>query len=348
MFDDELSVVRNPQIRELWTGRVFITPANTAVAGRPLVNLSFAVNYALGKLNVRGYHLANLVFHLACGVLLFGLVRRTFEIPALRAALGNRSADLAFAVALLWTVHPLNSEVVDYVTERTESMMALCYLLTLYASQRALGSSSPARWCAIAVLACAAGMGCKESMVTAPLMVLIYDRVFIFGSIRQAWRTRWRFYGSLAATWLLLAALVVSQGQAASGGFATAHVSPWSYLLNQTVMVTHYLRLAVWPQALVLYYGWAHPVTPEAVWPYTLFIVLLLSATLVVFLRHPRIGFLGVWVFLTLAPTSSLLPIPTEVGAERRMYLPLMGLVTLAVIGAVRAWRGVRHLATVG
>ena len=89
-----------------------------------------------GGLDVTGYHVVNVAIHLACALLLFGLIRHTLK--------GDGS--IAAAVALLWTVHPLNSEVVDYVTQRTESLMALCYLLTLYGSIRAIRSKRPQRW----------------------------------------------------------------------------------------------------------------------------------------------------------------------------------------------------------
>ncbi|HEX7777782.1 MAG TPA: tetratricopeptide repeat protein, partial [Vicinamibacterales bacterium] len=108
---------------------------------------------------------------------------------------------------------------------------------------------------------------------------------------------------------------------------------PWTYLLNQAAMITRYVRLAIWPRDLVLYYGWPMPVTLTDVLPQALFILGLLALTAITLYRSPRVGILGVWFFLTLAPTSSILPIATEVGAERRMYLPLMALVVLAVVG---------------
>jgi 4-amino-4-deoxy-L-arabinose transferase-like glycosyltransferase len=209
-------------------------------------------------------------------------------------------------------VHPLTSEVVDYLSQRTESMMALCYLLTLYASLRAIDARRPWRWLLTAVAACAAGMACKESMVTAPLMVIIFDRVFLFETIGQAIRRRWPFYAALAATWLLLAALLASHTAISSGGFGTAHTSTWNYLLNQSVIVTRYLRLALWPSGLVFYYGWARPLSLLDVWPDALFLVGLVVAILVALARWPRAAFPGLWVFVTLAPTSSFAPIAAE------------------------------------
>lgn len=341
LFDDFGSIVRNPTIRG-WILAI-APPVDTPVAGRPFVNLSFAANYATGGLEIFGFHVVNLALHLACALLIFGLVRRTIARSA--PSQSTLPANIAFAAALVWVVHPLTSEVVQYLTQRTESLMAFCYLSTMYASVRALDSRRASLWEAGAIAACLAGMASKETMVTAPLMVVAYDRVFVFDSIGLALRTRWRLYVGLAVTWFLLLLLVLHNGQSVSAGFATAHVSPWTYLLNQTVMLTRYARLAVWPTSLVLYYGWPRALTVGDVWPYAMFVLALIVTTIVAFIRWPRFGFLGVWVFALLAPTSTLLPIATEVGAERRMYLPLAALTTLAALGG--AWLAQRMLESV-
>jgi protein O-mannosyl-transferase len=337
VFDDRLSIVENPSIREWWRlGRVFLPDRELPVAGRPLVNLSFALNYAAGGFDVQGYHLANILVHVGCALLLFAIVRRTLQLPAIGAAFSARAADLACAAALLWAVHPLNTEAVDYLTQRTELLMALFYLLALYAGIRAWRSSRPGAWQAAAVFSSAAGMACKESMVTAPIVLVLYDRIFLFGSFRDALRARWRLYAGLASTWLLLAALMSSGPRIHSAGFS-AGVQPWTYLLNQTMMIVRYVRLAVWPRSLVLNYGVPLPLTLDDVLPYALVVVLLLLATALALARWPKLGFLGAWFFITLTPTSSIVPIATEVGAERRMYLPLMALSVLAVLAATRA-----------
>jgi tetratricopeptide (TPR) repeat protein len=334
VFDDTLSIVENLQIRRWWRlGSVLFPDRELPVAGRPLVNASFAINYTTGGLRVSGYHAVNVGFHLLCALLIFGVVRRTLELPGLKQRFGPRSTDLAFCVALLWALHPLNTEAVNYVTQRTELMMGLFYLLTLYAGLRAWQSARARPWQAIAVASCAAGMACKESMVTAPLMVVLYDGVFLFGSLKQAIRHRWRLYAGLAMSWVVLAAVTWSGPRVHSAGFSSG-VSSWTYLLNQTLMLTRYLRLAVWPRSLVLIYGWPLSLTLSDVLPYALLVASLLALTIVAAVRAPKWGFLGVWFFLTLAPTSSVVPIATEVGAERRMYLPLIAVIALPVVAA--------------
>jgi hypothetical protein len=137
LFDDVSAVVDNERIRRLADLDVLLPERERPVAGRPLVNLSFAVNYALGGLDVVGYHAWNIAIHLLCGMLLFAVVREALGLPQVPTALAARAIPIGFGVALVWLLHPLNSEVVTYVTQRTESMMALFYLLTLYASLRA-------------------------------------------------------------------------------------------------------------------------------------------------------------------------------------------------------------------
>ena len=138
MFDDMSAVVNNERIRRLSDASKVLSPERERpVAGRPLVNLSLAVNYAIGKLDVVGYHIWNVAVHVLCGMLLFAVVRHALLLPGLPTALGDGATVLGFVAALLWMLHPLNSEVVTYVTQRTESMMAFFYLLMLYASLRA-------------------------------------------------------------------------------------------------------------------------------------------------------------------------------------------------------------------
>jgi protein O-mannosyl-transferase len=339
--DDQSAIVTNAQIRTLTPLAVPLSPPrDTPVAGRPLVNLSLAVNYAAGGLDVTGYHVTNVMLHLLVALALFGVVRRTLlvggsqggsEDPQLR----TKHADgLALASALVWVLHPLNTEVVATVAQRSESMMALCYLTTLYCALRAWAQPHGWGWQLAAVAACAAGMASKESMVTAPLMVLVYDRVFLYPTLGAALRERRVLYIGLAATWVVLAALMLGEPRT-SVGFATG-VSAWTYFLNQLPVIARYLWLTVWPRPLVGDYGLSRDLAPTDVIVPGLLVVALGVVTLLASWRYRRLGFLGIWFFVTLAPTSSVVPIAAAVGAERRMYLPLMALAVLAVVGMYR------------
>jgi len=155
--------------------------------------------------------------------------------------------------------------------------------------------------------------------------------VFAFDSWNEAFQRRRRLYVGLASTWLLLAILIWSGPRGLSAGFSS-DVDPWTYLLNQSVMIVRYLTLAFWPRSLVVNYGWPLPLTLLDVWPYVVIVMLALLMTILLYMRQPKLGFLAVFFFVTLAPTSSIVPIASEVGAERRMYLPLLALVGLVVM----------------
>jgi Flp pilus assembly protein TadD len=330
-FDDVATVQLNTQIRDLTDWRALLTPPREyPVGGRPLVNVTFALNYAVGGTNPFGYHVTNLALHLLCALLVFGLVRRTLLV--IGGAWTSRATPAAWITALIWTVHPLNSEVVDYLSQRTNSMMTGAILLTLYAGVRAAAVSRPRSWLALGVAACTFGMACKETMVVAPILVLTYDRVFLFSSVR-AMAPRRAYYAALGGTWAVLGVLLLQDARAPGNGFDTAITSTWTYLLNQAVVIPHYLRLIVWPDALVLYYGWVQPLTFGDVWLRALGLAGLLAVTAWAVVRHPRVGCLPAMAFLALSPSSSLVPIAAEVGAERRMYLPMVALTALGVIG---------------
>ena len=332
IWDDQTSIVTNPTIQRLWPLSVPLTPPReTPVAGRPVVNLSFALNYAYGALHETGYHAGNIAVHIACALVLFGIVRRTLAGPKLAPRFGAMANVTALGSSMLWMVHPLQSEAVDYVTQRTESLMGLFFLVTLYCAIRARRSSARAApWQVLAVGACALGMASKESMVTAPVIVALYDRTFEFNSWREALQTRKYFYSALAATWIELGAFLLQQPRT-TAGFSVA-VRPWTYLLNQIEMIARYLRLSFWPSPLVLDYGLPRPLSLENVAGTAIVVVALLVATAVALVRWPAIGFLAATFFVTLAPTSSVIPIASEVGAERRMYLPATALAVLAAV----------------
>ena len=339
VLDDLASIPENPTIRHLWPiGPVLYSARSATVVGRPILNLSLAVNYAIGGADVGGYHVFNLVVHVLAGLALLGVVRRTLLLPSMPQATCRTATALAAAIALLWTVHPLQTASVTYIVQRAESMMGLFYLLTLYCVIRGASAPRPIGWHVAGVTACLLGMATKETMASAPLVALLLDRVFISGSFREALRRRWGLYVGLAATWVLLAALVLtSGGREQTAGFGYGMTS-WEYARTQFGFLVRYLGLAFWPEPLVFDYGSAVAQTAGEIVPYAAIVVALLAGTLLAFRRWPRAGFLGAGFFLILAPTSSVVPLATQVGAEHRMYLPLAAVATLVVMLACAGW----------
>ena len=219
-----------------------------------------------------------LAVHLLAGLALFGIVRRMLESERLRARYGSDAPWLALTVAAIWLVHPLQTSAVTYVIQRGESLMGLCYLLTLYCGIRGSQSPDPRRWFVAAIAACALGMASKEVMVTAPLMMLLCDRVFLSPSFGEIARRRWGFYLGLAATWVLLAVLVATSRPEEQTALVAA-LSPWRYAMTQFEIIVHYLRLAVWPSPLVFDYAWRLPRTLSSVLPWAAMVGALVGGT---------------------------------------------------------------------
>ena len=334
-FDDYGSIVDNPTLRHPWSIRQLLLPplSGLTVQGRPLLNLSLAFNYAIGGLHPWSYHAVNLTLHLLAGLTLFGLVRRTLILPRFQERMGHASTGIAAAVALLWVVHPLQTESVTYIVQRAESLAGFLYLLTMFLSLRGFTASRPRGWQVAAVVACLLGMAAKEVMVSAPLIVLLFDGLFVESSLRAAFRKRRGFYFALFLTWGLLATLVVHTGNRGNGaGFGLGR-SSWEYLATQGWAIAHYLRLTFWPHPLILDYGWDVAHGLQDIVPYAAFIGMLLFATFSALRGRHWLGFLGAWFFAILAPSSSVVPLVSQTVAEHRMYLPLAAVVTGAVVG---------------
>lgn len=344
IFDDGPSILQNRTIRRVWPlGPILVpkeptTVIGPTVVGRPLLNLSLALNYAWGGTDVRGYHIANLAIHLLAGVIFFGVVRRTLQLPKMPENVRRDATGLALTIALIWTLHPLQTESVTYVVQRAESIVGVFYFLMLYCVVRGAMGSWGWLWYVGAALACTLGTATKEVMVTAPVVVLAYDRVFLASSFREILRKRWGLYAALLANWWLLAALMrTSASRGRSAGFGLG-MKPWDYAMTQFGAIVGYLRLSFWPDRLILDYG--DKVTREQaeIVPYAIVIGLLVLGTVVALWRRPWIGFLGLWFFAILAPTSSVVPLITQTIAEHRMYLPLAAVVTLCTLAGYGAW----------
>ncbi len=333
VLDDQPHITENPRIRQLWPPWDIVLHTS-----RPVVLFSVAVNYALGGLNPWGYHLFNVGVHILAALTLFGVARRAFVSEPLRSRFGEAAEWLAAVISLIWLAHPLQTEAVTYTIQRGESLMGLFYLLTLYCVVRGSGAPRSQGWSMAAVASCALGMASKPVMVTAPVVILLYDRAYLAKSWRDVMKRRWILHACLAATWLLLPRLLANGSTEwnESAGFAYNGVPPLDYALTQSGVILHYLRLAFWPQPLCFdyccAYGWPVARTVGDAAPGLMVVGALLAVTIWTWWRNPALGFLGVWFFLILVPTSSFVPV-ADLAVEHRMYLPLAAVAAMVTVG---------------
>ncbi|MDD5522831.1 MAG: tetratricopeptide repeat protein [Kiritimatiellae bacterium] len=328
VFDDYVWIVNNNDIKSLWTS--FLG------SSRPLVGFTFYLNYLVSGLKVADYHFFNLTIHLFAGLLLFGILRNTLRLVKFEVQNQANSTLFSLIVALIWIVHPLQVESVTYIVQRSESLMGMFYLLTLYCFIKGVTADVTAHhWFTGAIISCALGMTCKPVMVTAPLIVLFYDRTFISGSFVEALRKHRGVYIGLAATWLILIALLsVPNESSSSAGFGAITTSPVCYLMTQAGVILHYIRLAFWPVDLCLDYDWPPAAFSLKTLLQAVILGILVLFTLLFALKRNAIGFVGLSFFILLMPSSSIIPL-SDCAAEHRMYLPLIPIVILFVMTGV-------------
>jgi len=334
VFDDEIAIVKHESIGTLWPPSVPLTgPHESPSSGRPLVSLSLALNFAFGGLDPRGYHAFNMVVHLLVSLLLWRVAQRLLlRMPAM----GRRARSLALASALIFAAHPLGTSVVTYISQRAESMMALFLLASLYCWIRQREDPPSRKWGVLAVLFCTLSMLCKEVGYATPLIAALLDRAFYSASWSELWRERKRLYVAMFSTWLVLLASLVFGARGATVSWVYREYDSWTYLLTSARAILHYLSLLFWPSPLVIDYGWPIARTFSEAWWQVALLTCGLLGSVGCLNRRPKLAFAGLSFFIVLAPSSSVIPIVTEIMAEHRMYLPSTLVISVVVLGVYR------------
>jgi tetratricopeptide (TPR) repeat protein len=353
IMDDNPSIPANRSIRSLWPlwpVLVYEHGEGRTHDGRPLLNLSLAVNQAVTGTSPVGFRVMNILIHCGNAILLMALARQLLARPALPAAVRERAGEIAFAAALLWAVHPLGTGAVTYVVQRAESLGACMILATVLVAvrgmQKTFGSGERDHLAcasgfrgpkiamglgAVAILSALAGTA-KETSVAIPFVTLLIDRALLSGSWRGTLR-HWPWHLAAAASWPSVAAMLTALGgRGSSAGLDSA--SPWLYLLTQAKAIWLYLARIVWPQGLVFDYGdfLSSGLAESGGW--LLITAAVFGGVVYGYAKFP-IAFLGpLLFFVLLGPTSSVIPVKTQTIAEHRAYLASACLIVPAVAAA--------------
>lgn len=361
LLDDEIEIVRNKQIRTLEPLSSYLTQP------RGILQLSLALNFSWGKDDVYGYHVVNIAIHIANALLVFLLVMLTMRLPFFAGRYTRHAPYLALAVALVFLAHPLQTMAVTYLIQRAESLASFFILLALVLFVS--GSTTEPRGAQAAafigaVLATFLGIITKQTAAIVPFAVLLYQVCFLPRGTGKRSPLQLALYGLLFAavvitivmSWRYLFPIARRPGQLLPSIFINTagfgmDITPWRYLTTQFGVIVWYLRLYVLPTQLTFDYGW---VFADSFWQLNVILPLLLllalaAAGIASFRRYRLASFCIGWFFLSLAPSSSFLPL-RDAAFEHRMYLPVFGLSWLVVVAGydLAGWLAAKRGVAVG
>ncbi|GAB4483098.1 MAG: tetratricopeptide repeat protein [Thermodesulfovibrionales bacterium] len=328
VFDDTNNIVGNPRIRDLSNiPAFFVRLDGVPTSGRPLMAATFALNYRLGGLDPAGYHLVNLLLHLTNALLLYALIITTARD---HAADEGRAGFLALAAALIFVVHPVQTESVTYIVSRSVLLSTLFALMGILIFRTAVSAAGMKR----ALLATALwsvsllGMASREEFFLFPLILVLYDYYFV--STLNAGRVlgHYGLHLPVICTLSYVLYIVSTFNYTNRAGFGVDVITPGEYLMTQFKVHGTYVRLLLLPMNQNLDYD--YPVTKTMTDVPTLAAFLgyagLWGAGFYFRARGPALSFSVLLFMVGLAPTSSFMPI-ADVIFEHRLYLPSIGFV---------------------
>jgi len=366
VFDDEWNITRNEhiQVKELTIKNLVAAGTRSVNFKRPLANISFALNYYISEFDVRAYRVVNILIHIINGWLVYWFVLMTMAIVGRSAATlestGNRNGSdgeagartaqtahrnthfFAFATALIWVVHPLQTQSVIYIVQRMNSMAVLFYLasLCLYIAGR-LQRRRNRRWaCFItAIVAWIAAITSKEIAATLPVVVILYEW-FFFQNSSLVWMKRCAKYAVPVICGFGVVTVIYMRGNpfdSIRSGYQRRDFTVNERVLTQFRVVVRYLTLIGYPHPRRLNFDYDYPLSKSLFRPLTT----LMSLAVIIFLfwlswflwrrRQALLSFCVLWFFIHLVIESSIIPL--EIIYEHRTYLPSVGVLMALAYG---------------
>jgi protein O-mannosyl-transferase len=351
-FDDYEGILQNPSLRDLRNIPGFfadpvIFRLTKKLDWRPVVQISYAVDYAVGRYNPIVFHVTDVLFHILAAWLIFLIVDEVLKQTAAPPATELPRAWIALAPAMLFVVHTVNTQTVNYSWARSSLLAGLFYLLAFYCHLRGPFRSNgrgSQLWHAGALGAFACGLGAKATAVSFPGILLVYETLLQNPSGRNPLTLYFKEPRRLVKH---LPTLVVLLGYIALRTRVTPHVTgrfvsdSWisrkTYLLTQFRAWVYYLKLYVWPDPLIFDYqgfDFSRSLADPRVLGAAALVLIIVAAGLMVRRRNPLLTFFIAWFFIALLPEASIIVRPDAVTGHRP-YLAYAGLSVAAVLAVL-------------
>ncbi|MDQ2901744.1 MAG: tetratricopeptide repeat protein [Acidobacteriota bacterium] len=295
---------------------------------RPLLMISYWLNYQLSGESTFSYHVVNVALHVANSILVFSIVRRLLEF----AAAGRRDLLAIFAAAF-FLFHPVATEAVTYIAGRSETLSVLFFFgaFTLFLYRRSQAISWPVSAAILTLFA--AAINTKEHTAVLPLIFLLTDYFWNPGFSLTGIKHNWRLYIPMAAaTAAGILFLLRYLSTAPTIGFHIKDLSWYQYFFTECRAFFVYARLFLFPAGQNVDYDFpiSQTVSDHGAIFAMLAIIALVGAAIYFRHRYPLASYGFLMSLILFAPTSSFVPI-ADVIAERRLYLPFIGLLLIPI-----------------
>jgi tetratricopeptide (TPR) repeat protein len=340
IFDDMGHIPKNPHIRleRLTLEDLARAGFDSPSKNRVVANMSFAFNYYLDRYNPMGYRLVNILIHAAAGIFLYFFVKTTLNILPPRAG-PSMNGWIAFFAALIWLVHPIQTQSVSYIVQRMNSLAAMFYVLSLLLYGRArLAGEKWKTWALFAgcMLSGILALGSKQNAATLPFFIFLYEWYF-FQDLRWSWLKR---HLALFAGLLILLAIVAlhylggNPLEAILETYRGRDFTLTERALTQFRVVLFYIGLLIFPHPSRLNLDHDFPISHSLMDPLTTMLSMgiclgLIGLAITMAKRERLLSFCILWFLGHLVIESSVIGL--EITFEHRNYLPSMVVGLLAV-----------------
>lgn len=335
-FDDLPNILQNPLVQiktftwELLERLIRNTYKETI---RVFSMFTLALNYYFGGANVFGYHVVNLVIHIASGIFLYWFLILTFNLPSLKEKYGPISYKAALFTSLIFISHPIQTQSVTYIVQRMASMAGMFYLLSmvLYIKGRLSTGKSRFAFFGGAVLSYLLGIFSKENVAILPVFVALYEFYF-FQNLDLSPRGKKMVFRMLGVLLVLGILGFIVWGnryiQDTIQGYGMRTFTMPERVLTQFRVVLYYVTLLVYPHPSRLNLDYDFPISKTILDPPTTLVSIIIITGLVGYSiwrakKRPMVSFWILWYFGNLVIESSILPL--EMVYEHRLYLPAVG-----------------------
>ncbi len=348
-FDDNPSIVENASIKRMTSDNII----SLLTGVRPVVYLSLMLNYQLSGLNVAGWHVFNIAVHIGNSFFVYLLMFWTLNLPRLETKYGGKARRMALFGALLFAVHPIQTEAVTYIITRTELLATFFYLATFLLFIKGARTQRSSYYIG-AFFTSALSMGSKEWAVTLPALLMLYDYLFIAEGQVRVVASRWMVYVAVAVPWVIvLRNLDLFTASSGAGiGFnvsTTSGITAKTYWLTSLNVIWTYIRLLFLPIKQNLDYD--YPIARTLFeFPTLLSFAGHIAVMSAAFWLYKKKGWLLVpfgaaWFYIGLSPVQSFVPI-IDVIFEHRAYMPSIGFFLAFVVAyeGLFEWRETRQL----